>query len=66
MAVGLIPLTVAGLGLCEGAVVYLMSLFGISGTESLPLSPLAFAVTVLAVGILSGAVEVGLPLGRSR
>lgn len=66
MVVGLIPLTVAGLGLREGAVVYLMSLFGVSGAESLPLSLLAFAVTVLAVGILGGAVEAGLLLRRSR
>lgn len=66
MVVGLVPLTVAGLGLREGAVVFLMSVFGVGGAESLTLSLLAFAITVLAVGVLGGVVEAGLLLRRSR
>lgn len=66
MVVGLVPLTVAGLGLREGAVVFLMSVFGVGAAESLTLSLLAFAITVLAVGVLGGVIEAGLLLRRSR
>jgi uncharacterized membrane protein YbhN (UPF0104 family) len=55
--VTLIPLTVSGLGLREGAVVYLLSGLGVAPVDALSLSLLAFATTVVAVGMLGGVVE---------
>lgn len=66
LVVGLVPLTVAGLGLREGAVVYLLTSLGISGADALSLSLLAFAVTVLSMGVIGGIAEAGRLLHRAR
>lgn len=57
MVVTLMPATVGGLGFREGAVVYLMGGLGVAAVDALTLSLLAFALTVLAIGIVGGIVE---------
>jgi uncharacterized membrane protein YbhN (UPF0104 family) len=64
LIVGLAPITIGGLGLREGAVVYLLTRLGIDGADALSLSLLAFAVTVLAVGFVGGLVEAARLLVR--
>jgi glycosyltransferase 2 family protein len=57
LVVGLLPVTVGGLGLREGAVVALLAVLGVSSVDALSLSLLAFTVTVLGVGVVGGIVE---------
>jgi hypothetical protein len=57
LAVGLLPVTVGGLGLREGTVLALLAVFGVSSADALSLSRLAFSVTVLGVGVLGGLGE---------
>jgi uncharacterized membrane protein YbhN (UPF0104 family) len=57
LVVTLIPATIGGLGLREGAVVYLLSGLGVPSVDALTLSLMAFATTVAAVGIVGGVVE---------
>lgn len=57
LVVGLAPVTIGGLGLREGVVVFFLTRLGVSGADALALSLLAFAVTVLAIGIVGGLAE---------
>jgi uncharacterized membrane protein YbhN (UPF0104 family) len=57
LVVGLLPLTVGGLGLREGTTVALLSVFGVPAADALSLSLLAFTVTVLGVGVIGGLGE---------
>jgi hypothetical protein len=57
LVVGLLPVTVGGLGLREGTVVALLAVFGVSSADALSLSLLAFTVTVLGVGVVGGLSE---------
>lgn len=57
LVVGLLPVTIGGLGLREGTVVYLLTRLGLDGVDALLLSLMAFAVTVLAMGVLGGLAE---------
>jgi uncharacterized membrane protein YbhN (UPF0104 family) len=57
LVVGLLPVTVGGLGLREGTVVALLAVFGVSSADALSLSLLAFTVTVLGVGVVGGISE---------
>ena len=57
LVVTLLPASVGGLGLREGAVIFLMSGMGIASVEALTLSLLVFAVTVLAIGVVGGILE---------
>jgi uncharacterized membrane protein YbhN (UPF0104 family) len=57
MIVGVIPATVGGLGLREGATAYLLMTLGVTSADALSLALLAFAVTVLGVGLLGGLAE---------
>lgn len=59
LIVGLLPVTIGGLGLREGAVVYLLTGLGVDGADALSLSLLAFSVTVLAVSFVGGLAEAG-------
>jgi uncharacterized membrane protein YbhN (UPF0104 family) len=52
-----LPLSVAGLGLREGAFVLLLAPYGVSAADALSYSLLAFAATVLAIGLLGGVLE---------
>jgi hypothetical protein len=53
----MLPISVAGLGVREGAAVALLGTFGLPGEEALAFSLLVFALTNLAVGATGGAVE---------
>jgi glycosyltransferase 2 family protein len=55
--VAILPISVAGLGVREGAMVVLLAPHGIAGADALTYSLLAFAATVLAVGLLGGLLE---------
>lgn len=55
--VGLLPVTVGGLGLREGTTVLLLALFHVAAADALALSLLAFLVTVLGVGVVGGTWE---------
>lgn len=57
LVVGLVPVTIGGLGVREGVVVYLLTRLGVTGADALALSLLAFAVTVLAIGFVGGVAE---------
>lgn len=57
LIVGLLPVTVGGLGLREGTAVLLLALFGVAAADALALSLLAFLVTVLGVGAVGGVGE---------
>lgn len=66
LVAALLPATVGGLGLREGAVVFLMAGFGVESVDALSLSLLVFAVTVFAIGLAGGIVEAcGLLVHRS-
>lgn len=53
----MIPISVAGLGLREGAAVALLSSYGVAGDSSVAFSLLAFAVTLLLPGMIGGLLE---------
>jgi len=57
LVVGLLPLTVGGLGLREGTAVLLLASFGVAAPDALSLSLLAFLVTVFGVGVAGGLAE---------
>jgi len=65
MVATLLPATIGGLGLRDGAVVYLMGTLGIAAAVALSLSLLVFAATIFAVGIVGGVLE-ALDLVRRR
>jgi uncharacterized membrane protein YbhN (UPF0104 family) len=64
LVVGLLPVTVGGLGLREGTVVVLLAGFGVAGADALSLSLLAFTITVLGVGVVGGVAEAARLLRR--
>ncbi len=53
----MIPISVSGLGVREGALLLLLKPYGISREHALALSLLIFCVTVLAMGFLGGLLE---------
>lgn len=57
MVVALLPVSIGGLGLREGAAIYLLSFFGVTPADALSLSLAVFAATVLGVGLVGGAGE---------
>ena len=57
LIVGLLPLTVGGLGLREGTTVLLLAFFDVAAADALALSLLAFLVTILGVGAVGGIGE---------
>jgi uncharacterized membrane protein YbhN (UPF0104 family) len=61
----ILPISVAGLGVREGAMVVLLAPYGISAADALTYALLAFATTILAVGLLGGLLE-ALRLLRGR
>ena len=64
LVVGLLPVTVGGLGLREGTVVAMLAVFGVGAADALSLSLLAFTVTVLGVGVLGGLGEAARMMRR--
>jgi glycosyltransferase 2 family protein len=55
--VAILPISVAGLGVREGAMVILLAPYGITAADSLTYALLAFATTILAVGLVGGLLE---------
>jgi uncharacterized membrane protein YbhN (UPF0104 family) len=55
--VTLVPVSLAGLGLREGAFVLLLAPYGIAAADALSYSLLAFAATILAFGLVGGVIE---------
>jgi len=53
----MLPISVSGLGLREGAALLLLAPYGVSGEHAVALSLLVFGVTVLLPGLLGGASE---------
>lgn len=57
LLVAIVPISVAGLGVRETALVLLLAPYGVAEAEALAYSLLVFAVTVLAIGIVGGLLE---------
>jgi glycosyltransferase 2 family protein len=55
--IAILPISVAGLGVREGAMVALLAPYGIAAADALTYALLAFAATILAVGLLGGILE---------
>ena len=55
--VTILPVSLAGLGLREGAFVLLLAPYAVAPADALAYSLLAFATTVLAVGLIGGVIE---------
>ncbi len=55
--VTLIPVSISGIGLREGAMVLLLSLYNIQANDALAYSFVIFSVTVLGIGIIGGLFE---------
>lgn len=62
----MIPISVSGLGLREGAVVFLLARYGVGQETALAYSLLIFFVTTLLVGLAGGAVELIRALRPAR
>lgn len=59
LVAALLPATAGGLGLREGAVVFLMATLGVDRTDALSLALLVFSVTILPIGVLGAILELG-------
>jgi glycosyltransferase 2 family protein len=55
--IAILPISVAGLGVREGAMVVLLAPYGIAAADALAYALLAFATTILAVGLVGGLLE---------
>jgi uncharacterized membrane protein YbhN (UPF0104 family) len=53
----LLPVTPSGIGVREGALVFLLGRYGTAGPEALALSFLFFACTIVLVGLAGGVME---------
>ena len=53
----MIPISIAGLGLREGALIILLRSYGIRDGDALALSLLIFSITLLLVGLIGGLLE---------
>lgn len=52
-----LPISIGGIGVREGALVLVLAGFGVPAHEALALSILVFATTILAPGLLGGIIE---------
>jgi glycosyltransferase 2 family protein len=57
MLLAILPVSVAGLGLREGALVLLLAPYGVTPADAMAFSLTAFASTTLAAGLLGGLFE---------
>ncbi|MGH6915000.1 MAG: lysylphosphatidylglycerol synthase domain-containing protein, partial [Geminicoccales bacterium] len=55
--IAILPISIAGLGVRESAMVVLLASYGIDAADALSYSLLAFATTVLAMGLVGGLLE---------
>jgi uncharacterized membrane protein YbhN (UPF0104 family) len=53
----MLPVSVSGIGLREGAMVLLLGLYDVPPDDALALSLVVFAVTVLGIGLIGGVLE---------
>lgn len=53
----MVPVSISGLGVREGALLFLLNPYGVVGEESLALSFLIFGITLLLIGALGGFIE---------
>jgi uncharacterized protein (TIRG00374 family) len=54
----MVPVTISGLGIREGVLIFLLSPYGVAGEEAFALSILIFFATILMVGIIGGLYEI--------
>ncbi|MEO6030037.1 MAG: lysylphosphatidylglycerol synthase transmembrane domain-containing protein [Candidatus Binatia bacterium] len=59
----LLPISIGGVGIREGALVFTLQSLGVPAHDALALSLLVFATTILAPGLAGGAVEAAHLLG---
>jgi glycosyltransferase 2 family protein len=52
-----LPISIGGVGVREGALVFVLQMFGVSAADALALSILVFAATILAPGLAGGVLE---------
>jgi len=52
-----LPISIGGLGVREGALVFTLQAYGVASHEALALAILIFATTILAPGLLGGILE---------
>lgn len=57
LIVALLPVSISGVGLREGALVVLLKRYGVAGDRALAFAMLVFALTVLMMGVAGGLVE---------
>jgi hypothetical protein len=62
----MLPLSVAGLGVRDLTLVYVLGLYGVARADSLALASLIFAVTVVAPAVIGGVLEVARWLRRGK
>lgn len=55
--VTVLPISIGGIGVREGTLIYVLQTFGVPAPDALALSILVFATTILAPGLLGGAIE---------
>jgi hypothetical protein len=62
------PISIGGVGVREGALVFTLHAFGVPAHDALAVSILVFATTILAPGLAGGVVEAvqWLRVGRER
>jgi hypothetical protein len=53
----MIPISISGLGVREGALLFLLKPYGVWGEEALALSLIIFGITVLLIGAIGGLLE---------
>ncbi|HET6465642.1 MAG TPA: lysylphosphatidylglycerol synthase transmembrane domain-containing protein [Nitrospiria bacterium] len=57
LIISMVPISVSGLGIREGASLFLLMPYGVPGEKALALSFLIFATTLLLIGALGGFLE---------
>jgi hypothetical protein len=55
----MLPISVSGFGVREGAFILLLKPYGVAGDKALALSFLVFATTLLFVGLIGGLLKIG-------
>jgi uncharacterized protein (TIRG00374 family) len=59
MLVTMVPVSISGIGLREGAMVLLLGIYNIQADDALAFSFIVFSVTVLGIGIIGAIFEAG-------
>lgn len=59
MLVTMIPVSISGIGLREGAIVLLLRIYDVQPDDALAFSFIIFSITVLGIGVIGGIFEAG-------